>query len=274
MEKLQINTGGQPVVLEDLALLQDSPRKIFAALLSALTGGVDVVLLGEVSRLVQESTSTTDTLALSDGTLMIGGDLYPFAAQVIQIPTGSEPYICLKEEDEDFRTFDNNQKHPTRKKLSAFYSAEPAGVKSWKLSDLQTLQDAMAAAGNDAGMWVYNPGSNFVNGYKGYVRMRYLKSGDAEFEVNLSSAQTEADADKQGQVCTLYEAWGIPKNYRTQYFKTLDSVEVCLARWTDSYLHIFTKDYIEGMSNKPMIRNIYYKWKLSEMIEWERNLQS
>ena len=268
MEKLQINTGGQPVVLEDLALLQDSPRKIFAALLSALTGGVDVVLLGEVSRLVQESTSTTDTIALSDGTLMMNGDLYPFAAQVIQIPTGSEPYISLKEEDGDFRTFDNNQKHPTRKKLSAFFSAEPDGVKSWKLKELQTLQDAMAAAGKDAGIWVYNP-DNFENGYKGYFRMRYLKSGDAEFEVNLSSALTEAV--KPGVVCELNPLWRLPENYRTQYFKTLDDVEVCLARWTDNYLHIFTKDYIEGMSNKPMIRNIYYKWKLSEMIEWERD---
>lgn len=272
MEKLQINTGGQPVVLEDLALLQDSPRKIFAALLSALTGGVDVVLLGEVSRLVQESTSTTDTLALSDGTLMIGGDLYPFAAQVIQIPTGTEPYICLKEEDGDFRTFDNNQKHPTRKKLSAFFSAEPTGVKSWKLNDLQTLQDAMAAAGNDAGVWVYNP-DNFENGYKGYFRMRYLKSGDAEFEVNLSSALTEAV--KPGVVCTLNAMWRVPEFYRTQYFKTLDSDEVCLATWAaDSDLHIFTREYIEGKSNKPMIRNIYCKWKLSEMIEWERNLKS
>ena len=273
MEKLQINTGGQPVVLEDLALLQDSPRKIFAALLSALTGGVDVVLLGEVSRLVQESTSTTDTLALSDGTLMIGGELYPFAAQVIQIPTGTEPYICLKEEDGDFRTFDNNQIHPTRKALSAFFSAEPAGVKSWKLNDLQTLQDAMAAAGKGAGIWVYNPGSNFENGYKGYFRMRYLKSGDAEFEVNLSSALTEAV--KPGVVCELPPLWRLPENHRTQYFKTLDGYEVCLASWAaDSYLHIFTREYIEGKSNKPMIRNIYYKWKLSEMIEWERNLQS
>lgn len=271
MEKLQINTGGQPVVLEDLALLQDSPRKIFAALLSALTGGVDVVLLGEVSRLVQASTSTTDTLALSDGTLMIGGELYQFAAQVIQIPTGTEPYICLKEEDGDFRTFDNNQKHPTRKKLSAFFSASPAGVKSWKLNELQTLQDAMAAAGKGAGIWVYN-NDNFKNGYKGYFRMRYLKSGDAEFEVNLSSALTEAT--EPGVVCELNTLWRFPDNHRTQYFTTLEGDEVCLATWTDSYLHIYTRDYIEGKSEKPMIRNIYYKWKLSEMIEWERNLQS
>ena len=272
MEKLQIHTGGQPVVLEDLALLQDSPRRIFSALLSALTGGVDVVLLGEVSRLVQESTSTTDTLALSGGTLMMNGELYPFAAQMLQMPTGAEPYICLKEENEDFRTFDNNQVQPTRKKLSAFFSAEPAGVKSWKLNEVQTLQEAMAAAGNDAGVWVYNP-DNYENGYKGYFRMRALKSGDIEFELNLSSALTEAT--NAGVVCALNTLWRIPENHRSPYFQTLDGTEVCLARWTDSYLHIYPREYIEGStSTKPMIRNIYYRWKLSEMIEWKRDLQN
>lgn len=147
MEKIKINTGGQPVYLDDLQLLQDTPRAAMAALISALTGGRRAVLLNGVNREVVEQTDEGVNIRIDSGKLMEDGYIYSFEETTLFVPFENAEqaaiYINLKETDAGYRTMGTGANVATRSELSAVLSLT-AGEKSYNLLEVPTLADAVA----------------------------------------------------------------------------------------------------------------------------------
>lgn len=265
MEKLQINTGGQPVCLDDLMLLQDAPTSVIAAIVSALTGGREAVLLNSVK---QTTDSEGGTLEVAAGSVVVDGNIHAWPTTTINLSSDGTPYVCLKEEDADFRTFEDGQTRPTRRKLSAFISSKAEGLRSWLLQDLLTLREAMGVADGTASEWQMLA-VTFSNGYGGYLRVRSVNTGDAQFELRVS--RSNDGIVRLPVVCTVPSYPGLMPGLRTPYFTDVDGETYALCLRLGMSLYCYTDEYLEGGQLNVIIpKDISHTWLLSDMVEYNR----
>lgn len=143
MEKLQINTGGQPVYLDDLAFLQESSRAALAALVAALTGGAETAILEEVQATPTDQTADSVTLQVTSGIICHKGFIYPLEKVSITWPIidGSVApiYVHLKETEAEFRKLGSGADAPTRRKLTAVLRPEGGSVNSFLVDNLPKI---------------------------------------------------------------------------------------------------------------------------------------
>lgn len=143
MEKLQINKGGQPVYLDDLAFLQESSRAALAALVAALTGGAETAIIKEIQATPTDQTAESVTLQVYAGSVCHKGFIYPLERGTIIWPivdgSVAPMYVHLKETEAEFRTLGSGVDAPTRRKLTAVLRPEGGTGNSFLVDNLPKI---------------------------------------------------------------------------------------------------------------------------------------
>ena len=264
MEKILFSSGGQPVCLDDLQTLQNSARAALAAIVAGLTGGAQAVLVNKVEREIVSSADGRSTWAIGAGTVIVDGYLYPFDAQEVVVPDGAEPFVCMEEEEQDYRTFADGQLRGTRLVLTSYLSATGEGVRSWPLKDLPTLADARGVAGGEVSEW-QSVSVRFTNSYSGFMRLRYVDDGDVEF--NLSASTPKGGVVQIKSVCYLSDVTPLAVGTRTPYITAEGYGEYALLFQVGNAITLDSREHLEGgVSTAYMPRVIDATWKLSEMV--------
>ncbi len=125
MNKLKFNEGGQPVFLNDLALLQDNCDELVQTLMNALTLHEEVIMLtgGMLS-------TGTGWCKLSPGYIWAYGEVFHIVEelQVTDESASATPYLCVKYTTDDVRLFEDGQNRPCRKCSTLYLSYNSAGA--------------------------------------------------------------------------------------------------------------------------------------------------
>lgn len=137
MNKLVISEGGQPVVLEDLLLLQQNAHAMISNILSLMMNGATAFLASKpVNRLLSKN-ETNEVRQIGPSALYFDGYVYDLPAVNLTLSAGDKIYVCVKHEETDFRQFEDLQKRSCRESLVGYYSNVSDGAyRSWQLSDI------------------------------------------------------------------------------------------------------------------------------------------
>ena len=128
MNKLIISEGGQPVYLEDLALLQNHTDTVVYAYNHASTGDANAYLLRQMNIVVVRSDSNGVWYQYDSGALVYNDNIYDYAAGEVYVPTGGTIYICPRVINEDVRPFEDGQSRACRAVHTAIVTSEKDGV--------------------------------------------------------------------------------------------------------------------------------------------------
>ena len=128
MNRLLFNEGGQPVCLDDLKTLQDLMVETIKALVSSLVR-TNVFILNEYSLLGFSFDSGRYKRTLSAGTLVVDGDFLPWPETTLTLESPEQPiYICVKNKEEDIRTFEDGQSRNCTQSKEVYVSTDQTGA--------------------------------------------------------------------------------------------------------------------------------------------------
>ena len=113
MNKLIFNTGGQPVYLDDLKLLQDNAGDALKLLVRGVCGGVKAFMVEKPPMELQGDSGTI--YKIGAGTLVVDGEPMDWEETVIE-PTLPEQkiYLCVKRTETGRRVFEDGQSRNCR----------------------------------------------------------------------------------------------------------------------------------------------------------------
>lgn len=268
MNRLLISEGGQPVVLEDLKLLQDNSQTLLDQLIQLMTGGAAAFLTAPVSVTTVGAAAGSTTFRVASGVIYHEGGFYPFAGEDIEVRDGYAIHVCLRRTETDLRTFEDEQKHACCETISAYLSPVTDGAyKSFRLEQLSTFNELLRLnVGNVSGVWtplqvVYG------NGYQGIFKFRQLE-GDVEFSIDVVSSQkgwSDASFYYAGWVGTLSQMG--PRNSlagkRTKTYGINDKMHYLTF---DEGGNFFIQT--DGKDAPEFVTSIQYQWKLTDMIKY------
>ena len=145
MEKMKFGTGGQPVALEDLELLQDNAQMLGLLVLESLIDGkAQQFLMRKITTTYQVLESDRVKVALSGGVLVANGELYHFAPADLTLANLSAPvYLCLQRTEADTRRFENNENKSCRVKYSVTLLTRVIPILTLGLLKLISIQVAI-----------------------------------------------------------------------------------------------------------------------------------
>ncbi len=194
MNRLIFNSGGQPVYLDDLKLLQDNDADAMKALTAAL-GGSTAFLLSkpEVTDTSVDPTTAVTTFTLKAGILVVDGEFLSWTDTRLSISEWDTPiYLCVRESDTDSRLFEDGQSRNCLKKREAYASKDHTGVSVfYNIYELPTLTDVLAkTVGVEETAW-QALSVDFKNGYNGTVKYQDLPECYRVW-VSLKSTSTAA----------------------------------------------------------------------------------
>lgn len=211
MEKMKFGTGGQPVALEDLELLQDNAQMLGLLVLESLTDGkAQQFLMRKVDAAYQALTGGRVKVTFGSGVLVVNGEFYPFAATELELSNLSAPvYVCIQRNELDNRRFENNETKACRVKYSATLSATPVG-ECHKLAELKTVVELLRELLNlgstqSTATTSANVEVTFKNGYSGKVAISVVGS-DLVLSVEAKSEQAEWSPNEKGVIFSLKDA--------------------------------------------------------------------
>ena len=209
MEKVKFGTGGQPVALEDLELLQDNAQMLGLLVLESLIDGkAQQFLMRKITTTYQVLESDRVKVALSGGVLVANGELYHFAPADLTLANLSAPvYLCLQRTEADTRRFENNENKSCRVKYSAMLSATPVG-ECYKLSELKTVAELLREAlrlGNGYASALENVEVDFKNGFKGSVTLSGSES-NIVLNIVVSSEQSTWSSSDFGVIFKIKDS--------------------------------------------------------------------
>lgn len=261
-----ISEGGQPVVLEDLKLLQDNSQTMVSMLMSMLTGGTEAFLVAPVNVTIEHIGSGVRAVRVDGGTLIYNGEAYDFEGDMLYIEDGYSINICIKREETDFREFEDNQSRPCRESLTAYLSPVTEGVyKSFKLDTLSVFNELLKYNINGAGNAWTQLRVIFRNGFSGTIKFREY-NGDVELSVDVSTdlkSWDDASFIYRGWIGNLTEPIRDLLDKKTPLF-TIEGVSMYLSVGAGGEILILPDGYEYG-TDIPFVSSIQYKWKLSSM---------
>ena len=211
MEKMKFGTGGQPVALEDLELLQANAQMLGLLVLESLTDGkAKQFLMRKVKATYQALAEGRVKVSFGGGVLVVDNEFYPFAATELELSNLSAPaYVCIQRNELDNRRFENNETKACRVKYSATLSAAPVG-EHYKLSELKTVVELLRELLNlnstqSNATTSANVEVTFKNGYSGKVTMSVVGS-ELVLSVDAKSEQSEWTSNEKGIIFALKDA--------------------------------------------------------------------
>lgn len=194
MNRLLFNEGGQPVCLDDLKTLQDLMVETIKALVSSLVR-TNVFILNEYSLLGFSFDSGRYKTTLSAGTLVVDGDFLPWPETTLTLESPGQPiYICVKNKEEDIRTFEDGQSRNCTQSKEVYVSTDQTGAdQAYNLYNLHSMLDLLSSA-----LGIERNNTNvpvtFFNGYSGKVKV--VDPGDGtprQMSIDISTSAENWD---------------------------------------------------------------------------------
>lgn len=194
MNKLIFSDGGQPVCLDDLKTLQDMIVETIKPLLLALVK-TNVFILDDCDfRNPEFDTEKVQTkFILSAGTLVVDGDFLSWPDTPLAIDDWNQPiYICVKNKEEDVRTFEDGQSRNCTQSKEVYVSTDSTGAdQAYNLYNLHSLLDLLSSA-LGLGSIKENAKVTFFNGYSGVVKVNEVDN-ERQLTINIKTSAKSWD---------------------------------------------------------------------------------
>lgn len=197
MNKLIFSEGGQPVCLDDLKTLQDMIVETIKPLLLALVK-TNVFILDDYDfRNSEIDTEKMQTkFILSAGTLVVDGDFLSWPDTPLAIDNWNQPiYICVKNKEEDVRTFEDGQNRNCTQSKEVYVSTDSTGAdQAYNLYNLHPLLDLLSSA-LGLGSIKENANVTFFNGYSGMVKVNEADN-ERQLTINIKTSAKSWDTSE------------------------------------------------------------------------------
>lgn len=261
MNKLVISEGGQPVVLEDLLLLQQNAHAMISNILSLMMNGATAFLSSKpVNRLLSKD-ETKEVRQIGPSALYFEGYVYDLPAVNLELSAGDKIYVCVRHEEADFRQFEDLQKRSCRESLVGYYSNVSDGAyRSWPLSEIPTWAapgGSSESTGNIPVKWI-----NEFSGMMSSIASRVTRV----FTINITSTSSDWHSyNEDGALGTFVvddsSDYGYLIGKRTPAF-VLGDMSYHL-EFPDDAVILLRSDSESGVP--PFLNEINFEWALSEM---------
>lgn len=261
MNKLVISEGGQPVILEDLLLLQQNAHAMISNMLSLMMNGATAFLANKpVNRLLSKD-EVKEVRQIGPSVLYFGGYVYDLLAVNLELSAGDKIYVCVKHEESDFRRFEDLQNRACRESLVGYYANTPDGAyKAWLLSEIPVWTapgGSNETTGNIPVRWI-----NEFSGTMTSIASRVTRV----FTINITSTSSDWHSyNEDGALGTFVvddsSDYGYLIGKRTPAFVLGDR----------SYYLEFPDDGVIQLREEteagvpPFLNEINFEWALSEM---------
>lgn len=281
MHKLKISEGGQPIYLDDLALLQSNADEMVKTYSRVATGDAEVYLMRPaVPTLVNKNDDGSTVYQYSGGTLVIDHEMYDYPAAEVTVPANGKVYICAEQVETDSRLFDDGQERYCRVKYSARLAVTSDGAsKAYELSDLPTYIELLSETLGLLSAWeIVN--TVYFNGYIGRCRKRSVDAGDVQFDLDVNTNITawetpwiEADGRNSVLIGYIQDMDVVATLARKYYNFTANDVEYSLRFSQAGQITLTTtEDRLEGTDVViPVLNVIKLRWKFDDMKDMPTN---
>lgn len=141
MNKILFHEGGQPLYLDDLALLQANVLENQRALLSAFTGSQVRACFVNKPSFVGVRGDDGITFRIPAGRIIVDGDVIAYGDTELKTQhENATLYIGITRRDTDIRTFEDGQLRPCRQEVTTTWTHSPEGFDEvFKYADLPSL---------------------------------------------------------------------------------------------------------------------------------------
>lgn len=275
MHKLKISEGGQPIYLDDLALLQSNADEMVKTYSRVATGDTGVYLMRPaVSALVKINEDGSTVYQYTGGTLVIDHEMYDYPAAEVTVPVNGKVYICAEQVETDKRLFDDGQERYCRVEYRARLAVTQDGAsKAYELSGLPTYIELLSETLGLLSAWeIVN--TVYFNGYIGKYRKRSVDAGDVQFDLDVNTNITawetpwrEADGRNSVLIGYIQDMDVMATLARRYYNFTANDVEYQLRFSQAGQITLTTTGArLEGEDvDIPVLNMIKLRWKFDEM---------
>lgn len=173
MEKIKFSEGGQPVFLDDLALMQDNCFALISFLQESMTGKKEPILRIDYNPLLESIDSDGKVnITVPKNKILYEGLLADIPETTFnRIDNTTTIYVSITEEDIQLRTFQNSDSLPVRTRISAkLMTTKPA--EGFAMDELRTFSGVKPLQ------------VEMQNGYVGYVRVK-----DNQLLISIETSQ-------------------------------------------------------------------------------------
>lgn len=261
MNKLVISEGGQPVILEDLLLLQNNAHTMISNVLSLMMNGATAFLSSKpVNRLLSKD-EVKEVRQIGPSKLYFEGYVYDLPDVNLELKAGDKIYVCVKHEKTDFRRFEDLQDRACRETLVGYYANTPDGAyKAWLLSEIPTWAapgGSSESTGDIPVKWI-----NDFSGTMTSIASRVTRV----FTINITSTSSDWHSYNEDGTLGMFVVgdssdYGYLIGKRTPAF-VLGDMSYHLEFPDDAVIQL-RSDSESGVP--PFLNEINFEWALSEM---------
>jgi hypothetical protein len=193
MNKIIISGGGQPIYLEDLALLQNNADMRVNSYSHVSTGDAAAYLMRRMNLVDIRCENDGTWYSYDSGILVYRDELYEFEAGQVFVPIGGTVYVCPRSNEEDVRVFEDGIGRPCRSVYSATITSDRAGIDvAYDVDDIPVYTDLL---GETIGS--LTPANEIIiagrNGYSGDFDFRTTGVGKTVFRLNIKKSSNKWD---------------------------------------------------------------------------------
>lgn len=193
MNKIIISEGGQPIYLEDLALLQNNADMRVNSYSHVSTGDAAVYLMRRMNLVDIRCENDGTWYSYDSGILVYRDELYEFEAGQVFVPVGGTVYVCPRSNDEDVRVFEDGIGRPCRSVHRASITSDSAGMDvAYDVDEIPVYTDLL---GETIGSLTPANGINVTgyNGYNGAFNFRTTGVGTTIFRLSIKTSLNKWD---------------------------------------------------------------------------------
>ena len=174
MNKLIFNTGGQPVFLDDLGMIQDNASEAMRLFVRGVCGGVKAFMVDRPALELQGNAGTV--YKLGAGTLVVDGEPMDWQETVLNVPLPEQKiYLWVKRTETGRRVFEDGQSRNcvVSSSVTVSLEADTAG-ECYVYQELPTFAEVVKDyLGKTGRLWT-KVDARFFNDYSGIVAYKEL----------------------------------------------------------------------------------------------------
>lgn len=203
MNKIKFSSGGQPLFLEDVKLLQDNQEEIIKSLLYALCKEHNVLLQGGKFAEVDGGYIITGGKAFIGGDIVVWEDL-PIDESLLE----DDWYLCVKEVEEDEREFGDGFNRNCRVNKVVYLSNTTSGavgcIDLWNTKDFVEVLEGVLGFSNNPISWnkVSIREELIYNGFDNIEFYSIPISNGTEVKLSMSSENAAWHENAKGVICS------------------------------------------------------------------------